>query len=264
MEKISAVYGYSRQNYYERQRVSEEQRREEAEIIGAVQRIRQRQPRVGTRKIHRMIGVRVGRDRLYGILRDAGLLVKRRKRYQKTTNSRHRFKKYGNLIKDKLPGGPGEQHVSDITYLNTWEGYCYLSLITDRYSRKIVGHQLSRSLCIEGSLRALEKAIGGVEHPERLIHHSDRGLQYCSNEYVKLLKSKGIKISMTEENHVYENALAERVNGILKDELLLGEILPSYEIAKQMVAEAVRIYNEERLHMSIGYMTPQQKHLDLN
>jgi transposase InsO family protein len=117
---------------------------------------------------------------------------------------------------------------------------------------------------MEGSLRALEKAIAGIEHPERLIHHSDRGLQYCSNEYVKLLNSKGIKISMTEENHVYENAMAERVNGILKDEFLLGEILPSYEIAKQMVAEAVKIYNEERLHMSIGYMTPQQKHQSLN
>jgi putative transposase len=264
VEKISAVYGYSRQNYYERQHVREVQRREETEIIQAVQKIRQRQPRVGTRKIHRMITIAVGRDRLYGILRDAGLLVNRKKRYQKTTNSRHRFKKYGNLIKDKLPGGPGEQHVSDITYINTWEGYCYLSLITDRYSRKIVGHELSRSLCIEGSIRALEKAIAGVEHPERLIHHSDRGLQYCSNEYVKLLNSKGIQISMTEENHVYENALAERVNGILKDELLLGEILPSYEVAKQMVEEAVTIYNEERLHMSIGYVTPHQKHLNLN
>lgn len=258
------MYGYSRQNYYERTRVNEERRSEEITLLKKIKEIRQRQPRVGGRKLHKMVGEAIGRDRLFELLRDEGLLVRRKKRYKQTTNSRHRFKVYKNLIKDKEPAGPGEQYVSDITYITTWEGYCYLSLVTDRYSRKIVGHELSRSLCIEGSLRALDMAIKSVEHPERLIHHSDRGLQYCSNEYVKLLNSNKIQISMTEENHVYENALAERVNGILKEELLLGEILPSYEIARQMVNEAVKIYNEERLHISLGYVTPQQKHLNLN
>jgi putative transposase len=233
-------------------------------IISEVREIRRKQTKVGTRKLQRMIKTKVSRDRLYGILRANGMLVKRKKRYQQTTNSRHRFKKYRNLIKEKLPNGPNEQYVSDITYIRTWEGYSYLSLITDRYSRKIVGYELSRSLSIEGSLAALGMAIKNVEHPERLIHHSDRGLQYCSNEYVSRLKDKNILISMTEDNHVYENALAERVNGILKNELLLGEILPSHEIAKRMVKEAVKIYNEERLHMSIGYVTPYQKHLNLN
>ena len=258
------MYGYSRQNYYERTRVEEIRCSEEKELLKKVQVIRRRQPRVGGVKLYKMLKQRIGRDRLFELLRENELLIRKKKSYKRTTNSRHRFKKYSNLIKDKEPQGPEEQFVSDITYLNTWEGYCYLSLITDRYSRKIVGHELSRSLCIEGSLRALAKAIGSVKRPERLIHHSDRGLQYCSNEYVRMLTAKEIQISMTEKDHVYENAMAERVNGILKEELMLGDMLPSYEIARQMVEEAVQIYNEERLHMSIGYVTPQQKHLNVN
>ena len=233
-------------------------------ILKEVKQIRKRQPKAGGRKLHKMIEVSVGRDKLFNLLRENRLLVKRKKKYIHTTNSRHRFKKYNNLIKDKEPTGPEQQYVSDITYLETMEGYRYLSLVTDRYSRKIMGYELSKSLSIEGSLKALRMAIRGVSKPEGLIHHSDRGLQYCSNAYVNLLKRNKIRISMTEDNHVYENALAERVNGILKEELMLGEKLPSYCMAKNMVKEAVKIYNEERLHMAIGYVTPQQKHLNLN
>ncbi len=206
----------------------------------------------------------IGRDRLFDLLRENRLLIKKKKKYIVTTNSRHRFKKYSNLIKGKEATGPEQQYVSDITYIETIEGYRYLSLITDRYSRKIVGHELSKSLSVEGSLKALSIALKRVNNTKGLIHHSDRGLQYCSNAYVELLKKHGVKISMTEENHVYENALAERVNGILKEELMLGERLPTYQIAKKMVDQAVKIYNEERLHMSIGYVTPQQKHMNLN
>lgn len=258
------MYGYSRQNYYKRKRIEVKIQKEQEVILGQVKQIRQRQPKVGGRKLHKMIDVSIGRDRLFTLLRENGLLVKRKKKYIYTTNSRHRFKKYKNLIKDKEPTGPEQQYVSDITYIETREGYRYLSLITDRYSRKIVGHKLSRSLSVEGSIKALQMAIKTVSKPDGLIHHSDRGLQYCSNAYVELLKKHKIKISMTEENHVYENAMAERVNGILKQEFLLGVKLPSHYIAKKMIKEAVQIYNEERLHMSIGYVTPQQKHLNFN
>lgn len=211
-----------------------------------------------------MIKTRIGRDRLFDKLRENGLLVKWKKKYIQTTNSRHRFKKYKNLIKEIEPTGCNQHYVSDITYIDTLEGYGYLSLITDRYSRKIVGYELSKSLSIEGSLKAAKMAIQGVSEPEKLIHHSDRGIQYCSKGYVELLQKRGIRISMTEEDHVYENAMAERVNGILKEELLLGGKFLSYNIAKQTVKEAVKIYNEERLHMSLGYITPQEKHLSLN
>ena len=140
------------------------------------------------------------------------------------------------------------------------EGYSYLSLITDQYSRKIVGYSLSKSLSVEGSLKALKNALKRVAEPSKLIHHSDRGIQYCSKAYTRLLKGKSAKISMTEEDHVYENALAERVNGILKDEFMLGEKLQSYKVAKRMVREAVNIYNNERLHLALNYMTPEQKY----
>jgi len=167
------VYGYSRQNYYKRKKEEIKIRKEKEVILSQVKQIRHRQPKVGGRKLQKMIDVTVGRDSLFNLLRDNGLLVKRRKKYIYTTNSRHRFKKYKNLIKDKEPTGPEQQYVSDITYIDTREGYRYLSLITDRYSRKIVGHELSRSLSVEGSLKALQMAIKAVADPERLIHHSD-------------------------------------------------------------------------------------------
>lgn len=228
-----------------------------------VQRIRKRQPRVGGRKLQKMLrdqAVVIGRDRLFGVLRGRGLLVRRKKKYVRTTQSAHRFKVYKNLIWNEKAERSEEVFVADITYIATLEGYCYLSLITDQYSRKILGYALSKSLSIEGSVEALRMALRGIKHPKMLIHHSDRGIQYCSKEYTDLLKAKGVGISMTEENHVYENALAERVNGILKDELQLGEKLVSYRVAKKLVDEAVKIYNEERLHMSLDYITPAQKH----
>ena len=204
--------------------------------------------------------VEIGRDRLFKVLRSRGLLVGRRRKYVRTTHSAHRFKVYKNLIVKRTPQRAEEVFVADITYIDTMEGYCYLSLITDQYSRKIVGYALSKSLSIEGSVEALRMALRGTTNPRLLIHHSDRGIQYCSKGYTDLLKENGVRISMTEENHVYENALAERINGILKDELQLGEKLVSYSVAKKLVDEAVKIYNEERLHMALGYVTPAQKH----
>lgn len=213
--------------------------------------------------MQKMLGdheVAIGRDRLLSVLRKKGLLVRRKKKYVRTTQSVHRFKVYKNLILDKKAQRAERVYVADITYIDTMEGNCYLSLITDQYSRKIVGYALSKSLSIEGSVEALEMALRRTKKPQALIHHSDRGIQYCSKGYTDLLRKKGVRISMTEENHVYENALAERVNGILKEELKLGEKLISYSVAKRLVDEAVKIYNEERLHMSLDYITPAQKH----
>lgn len=207
-------------------------------------------------------GITVGRDRLFGIMRKEGLLVKRKRNYVRTTNSYHRFRVYKNLIKDLEITRSNEVYVADITYLKIREGYSYLSLITDKYSRKIVGYNLSNTLAVEGSLRALMMAARRLKGNRDIIHHSDRGLQYCSNMYTGVLKRKGIKISMTQDNHVYENSLAERVNGILKNELLLGSEYLSFDEAKSYVDEAVRIYNNERLHLSLNYKTPAEVHAD--
>jgi putative transposase len=148
--------------------------------------------------------------------------------------------------------------VSDITYLRIQEGFCYLALVTDLYSRKIVGWDLSKSLSIESSQKALLQALREVSDTAALIHHSDRGIQYCSREYVDILINKNVMISMTEENHCYENAVAERLNGILKDEFSLGQILASFAIAKRLTREAISCYNNERPHSSLSYKTPAQ------
>jgi len=229
--------------------------------------IRKRQPMIGVRKIQyllrkqrKRLGICIGRDRLFTLLREHNLLISPKKKYVKTTNSYHRFHKYNNLIKELDITKPDQVYVSDITYLTIIDGFCYLALITDLFSRKIVGYCLSQSLGIEGCLTALRMALKDVAHPENLIHHSDRGIQYCSQAYVELLNNNKIKISMTEQNHVYENAVAERINGILKTEFLLGETLTSFTIAQQLVAEAIHIYNSERPHLSLNYQTPDEVH----
>jgi len=205
-------------------------------------------------------GIKIGRDGMYNLLRNHNLLIDREKKYVRTTQSYHRFRTHKNLIKDLEMTRPNQVFVSDITYIDTLDGFCYLALITDAYSRKIVGYSVSQSLSIEFCLDALRQALKGIKQPDKLIHHSDRGIQYCSHAYVELLQKNKVNISMTEENHVYENAMAERVNGILKQEFMLGETLTSFAIAKELVKESVKIYNEERPHMSINYLTPQVKH----
>jgi transposase InsO family protein len=150
--------------------------------------------------------------------------------------------------------------VSDITYIRKTRGFCFLALITDAYSRKIVGHDLSDSLELAGCLRALKRALRQLPRGHNLIHHSDRGIQYCSNQYVEILKKRKIRISMTEENHCYENAIAERVNGILKDEFFLDEYFQSTELAKAACDYAISRYNNKRLHLSLNYKTPEMAH----
>jgi transposase InsO family protein len=236
---------------------------EEQLILHEVRLIRGRQPRVGCRKLTLTLqdrGFNIGRDRLFDILRENHMLVKRRKRGPMTTYSKHWLHKYTNLVKGVQLTGPNQVFVSDITYLRLKGGFCYLSLVTDAWSHKIVGWDLSDSLCVKGAIRALKMALKDVKHPEGLIHHSDRGIQYCCQEYVNILKKHHVLISMTEENHCYENAIAERVNGILKDEFFLNETLSSFTVAKELTRESINTYNHERLHMSLNYKIPADIH----
>tara|TARA_B110000027_G_C16067145_1_gene277273 strand:- start:17 stop:619 length:603 start_codon:yes stop_codon:yes gene_type:complete len=178
--------------------------------------------------------LKVGRDTLFKVLREHKMLTLRKKYSARTTNSYHRFYKYNNSIKQLEINKPNQVWASDITYIRTLNGFCYLALITDMYSRKIVGYDLSDSLELKGCVRALNKAIYQAKSIKGLIHHSDRGIQYCSNVYTQILKRKKIDISMTEENHCYENALAERVNGILKDEFYLDQTFTNVAHAKEL------------------------------
>ena len=186
------------------------------------------------------------------------MLVKRKKASCKTTDSYHRFHKYNNLVKEMEVTAPNQVWVSDITYIRTINGFCYLALITDMYSRKIVGYDISDSLELSGCLRALKLALKTARPAAGLVHHSDRGIQYCSNLYVNELKKRKIKISMTEEKHCYENALAERVNGILKDEFYLDQCFFSTKHACMATKSAIDIYNSKRLHLSLAYKTPNE------
>jgi transposase InsO family protein len=227
-------------------------------------------PRIGTRKLHYMLtdtlqkhDISIGRDKLFNLLEEYGLLVRRRKRRRTiTTNSNHPFRKYPNLVRELQVLRPNHLWVSDITYIGLRDNFCYLSLVTDAYSRKIVGYQLYPSLKKEGPLYALQMALGKLpaRRQQALIHHSDRGLQYCCTEYTALLTSKAMTISMTEKGDPYENAIAERVNGILKDEFGLDEDFDSFESAEKAVINAVDIYNRLRPHLSCNNLTPEQAH----
>ena len=198
----------------------------------------------------------MGRDSLYKILREHRMLTLRKKYSARTTNSYHRFYKYSNSIKGVEITRPNQVWASDITYIRTVKGFCYLALITDMYSRKIVGYDLSDSLELKGCVRALNKAVYQAKSVKGLIHHSDRGIQYCSNVYTQILKRNKMDISMTEENHCYENAMAERVNGILKDEFYLDQTFANVAHAKRAAKNAIDLYNGMRLHLSLNFRTP--------
>lgn len=237
-------------------------------IIEMVLTHRRLMPRIGGKKlfwllqpdINRM-GIKLGRDKFFDILRSHRLLVERKKRYARTTDSYHRFHVYKNLLKDKVLIKPNQAFVSDITYLRVaGKKFVYLFLITDAYSRKIVGWELSESLAIEGAIKALKMALKQCTNTNGLIHHSDRGIQYCSKEYVKMLKKKKARISMTEQNHCYENSMAERVNGILKDEFMLDSEYSNQFQALNAVKQAINTYNNHRPHLSLNLLTPQLVH----
>jgi transposase InsO family protein len=257
----------SRQNYYTHRRQRQRRVVDAGLIVRLVQRERQVQPRLGGRKLLHLVGqqlrenqVEIGRDRFFGVLRENGLLLEPKPARPKTTQSRHSLPVFHNLIAGSTPTAPNEQLVSDLTYIRTDEGFLYAALITDRFSRKIVGADIGDSLESEGCLRALEVAVLALPVGAHPTHHSDRGCQYCCHRYVERLQAAGLRISMTEQMHCYENALAERVNGILKQEYSLGSTFRTKEQARKAFAEAVWLYNNRRPHLSLNYQVPAQVH----
>ena len=260
---ITHCFGLKRDAYYKYKYRADQRLKLEQQIIQIVQKRRRSLPREGVRKLVKSLdgeftkaNLKVGRDTLFNVLRKHNMLTLRKKYSSRTTNSLHRFHKYKNIIKDVRITRPNQVWVSDITYIRTVKGFCYLALITDMYSRKIVGYDISNSLELKGCVRALKKALYQAKNIQRLIHHSDRGIQYCSNLYTQILKRNNIQISMTEDNHCYENAMAERVNGILKDEFYLDQTFDSLQHAKRATKNAINLYNEIRLHLSLEYKTP--------
>lgn len=206
-------------------------------------------------------GIKMGRDAFFDLLKDNKLLIKQRKRYHVTTNSNHWMKKYPNLIRDIEPLGANHLWVSDITYWKTQGGHYYISFITDAYSRKIVGYQVADTMEAAESVVALKMAVKTLKSSAQgLIHHSDRGSQYCSSAYVKTLMKNDIAISMTENGDPLENAIAERVNGIIKGEYLFDFVIKSLSHAKEVLKSVVRLYNEDRPHSSIGNAFPSDLH----
>ena len=263
VQEVCACFDLTRDAYYKLFKRKKKQVDVAQRVVQLVKEERKDQPRAGTRKLYEALhplflyeGLKVGRDKLFGILRQHQMLVKRKKASCRTTYSYHRFRKYSNLIKDLAVTRPNQVWVADITYIRTVNGFCYLALITDLFSRKIMGYDLSDSLELAGCLRAFKRALRTARPAPGLIHHSDRGIQYCSNLYVELLRRNKLNISMTEENHCYENAVAERVNGILKDEFYLDQCFFSMEHARLATKNAIHIYNSKRLHVSLGYKTP--------
>jgi putative transposase len=263
LNRICSLFGVKRDAYYKYIKRYKKRETLKAQVISMVKVERKEQSRVGGRKLHEALkptfvtqDIKIGRDCLFDILREHDMLIKPKKATCRTTYSYHRFYTYKNLVKNMTVTRPNQVWVSDITYIRTVSGFCYLALITDMYSRKIVGYDMSNSLELAGCLRALQGALKAARPATRLVHHSDRGFQYCSNQYVDQLKKHGIEISMTEENHCYENAIAERVNGILKDEFYLDQTFYSLSHARNAVKNAIEIYNSKRLHLSLGYKTP--------
>ena len=271
LQRICDCFDTSRQAHYQYRGREKTTETKVEQIKKEIRVIRKLLPESGGRKIYSRLQddpelmKGIGRDKVFAILCVMGFLIRRKKRYVVyTTQSRHWMKKYTNLIKELEPQYPGHILVADITYIRTRKGFAYLALITDLYSRKIIGFDLSMSLAAEGCIRALKMALSGLPAHQLVIHHSDGGVQYCCSDYVKIIEARGGKMSMTTNGNVYENAVAERVNGILKGEFYLNREFESLKGAKKSVAEAIRIYNDYRPHNSIGKMTPSGKYSQYN
>jgi putative transposase len=266
LQSLCRLFGYSRQAFYKQQRLQLLQHSEDGLILQQVINIRKEQPRCGTRKLLVMLqpflsnnNILISRDKLFHLLSKNKLLIRNRKRSTHTTNSKHFFYRYPNLVQHFTPLHAHELWVADITYIPMKERFAYLYLITDAYSRKIVGFHVSDDMRVTSAVVALQKAIDQKPADAIVIHHSDRGLQYCSNDYVALLKQHHARISMTQNGDPYENAMAERVNGILKTELI-SESYPDLKAAMQHIARCITVYNYKRVHSSINWQIPNTVH----
>lgn len=261
------LFGIDRQVYYRKIRRKATKQSKATEVISMVQDIRKIMPRIGTRKLYYLLLARlqlmnIGRDKFFDILRANHLLILPKRSYHVTTNSHHHFRKHQNRILDLEINRPDQVWVSDITYIGKRDNPCYLSLVTDAYSKKIMGYYVADNMNTESSIIALKMAFKNRKNKHLpLIHHSDRGIQYCANEYQKELYKNKILCSMTQNSDPYENAVAERVNGILKQEFFIDKYNQKAEIMKQVVKEAIDVYNEIRPHYSNHMLTPNQMHL---
>ena len=269
---ICGLFGKSRQGWYQLAEKEGQKQLKHTLVLEKVRQIKSELPQTGGIKMHFMLQqfmashrISMGRDALFSMLKDNNLLVKPRRLYARTTNSFHYFKKWPDLVQRRKAIMAEEIWVSDITYLRTKKGFIYLSLVTDAWSRKIVGYNLSRNLKAEGCIKAFQMALKARLYPKRpLIHHSDRGIQYCCDAYVQLLLNQSVQISMTQNGSPYDNAIAERVNGILKQEFDLYQSFESYDQAKATVERAILSYNQIRPHFSCELKTPQFKHASIN
>ena len=261
--------GMSRQNYYAARRLRQRRQVDEALIVELVRRERRVQPRLGGRKLRHLLrtdlkeaGVSVGRDRFFELLAEHDLLVTPKPGTPHTTDSRHCLPVFHNLFAGLELHTPNQAWVSDLTYIRTDEGFLYAALITDAYSRKIVGFHIGDNLEAEGCIQALDQALKDLPSGKHPMHHSDRGCQYCCHEYVKRLQSRGLPISMTEIMHCYENAMAERVNGILKQEYEMGRTFRTKAQARAALEQAVALYNYRRPHTMLNYRFPADVHAE--
>ncbi len=259
--------GFSKQAYYKGLAEKGQKCAARETIRNQVISLKSTMPQLGGRKIHYLLNhkrateqlPRVGRDRLFRLLREEDLLVKRKRRYVKTTDSRQWMRRFPNLIHDLDICRPEQVWVADITYITLAHGFCFLHLVTDAYSKRVMGYHVSHNMSAESTATALQMAIKGRQYDKTLIHHSDRGLQYQSQLYIKILGRNGIQISTTQDSSPYNNAIAERINGILKHEFGI-EDLPDQTTAEIMVKEAIHTYNQLRPHFSNHLLTPNQMH----
>ena len=260
------MFGVNRQVYYRRIQSVKRRKSRAEQVIELVKAIRLQMPKIGTRKLYYLLEedlkqLNVGRDMLFRILRANHMLIIPKRSYHVTTNSHHRFRKHKNLIENVVPESPEQIWVSDITYVGNRQNPMYLALITDAYSKKVMGYDLSNSLDVSGSIKALKMAIKAREYKNNLVtHHSDRGLQYCSNEYQSILKRSKLKCSMTESYDPYANAIAERINGILKSEFIGYKNKCTIETMRKLIDNSIDVYNDKRPHYSCFYKTPKQMH----
>ena len=275
LAKLCGWFGVTRQAYYQNSWKAIDISIEEDLILKEVQEIRKNHQRMGTRKLYDKLQIfmlehqiKIGRDFLFNLLSANNMLVRKRKRRITTTQSFHWLRKYPNLIRNFTPIAPNQLWVSDITYWEIEGGHVYISFITDAYSHKIVGFHVAETLESVETIQALKMAFSGLlREPEshfQLIHHSDRGVQYCHHKYVKLLQDNNVKISMTENGDPLENAIAERVNGIIKEEYLQDYTIRNIKEARKVLKFVVKLYNEERPHNSISNHVPSVVHQNKN
>ena len=256
----------SRQAIYQAEKRISLRKKELSKVKPLIQNIRMEMPRLGTRKVYYLIQnelqsmkIKLGRDALFDYLRSEHMLIKPRKSYTKTTFSKHWLRKYPNLYNSMEITTPEQVFVSDITYIKSKERTHYLSLVTDAFSRKIMGYHLSDDMSAETVVQAFNMANKNKQTSYRTIHHSDRGLQYCSGVYQKALKENNFSPSMTDGYDCYQNALAERVNGILKGEFLIYKCKNSLELSV-LIKESIDTYNQKRPHLSLNFKTPNFVH----